>query len=414
MIYFDQAATSYYRPDCVVTAVIEALANAGNSSRSATGPSIWSSRIVYEAREKIATLFNAKPENVAFTSGVTESLNLVIASFFNKGHIITTANDHNSVLRPLYLRDGDLDLTIIPVDKDGNFEYELMERAFRPDTLAVITTGASNVTGNLMDIQRIGTIAYEHNALFILDAAQVAGLIPIDMENFNIDILCFTGHKELFAPQGTGGIVLREGLHPVPVKVGGSGFYSFAKNHPDMMPNVLSIGVLPIAIAEIVIAIILGVRLEKMNPITTKILYIGYAILTGLTFSTIFIYFEMASLISIFIITAVIFGLLAFYGYVTKRDLTKLGTIIFIGLIGIVIGELLNWLIFKNATLDLGITIIGVLIFVGYIAYDVNRIKYMVGYIGEEKAAVYGAFQLYLDFINLFIRLLQLFGKRND
>lgn len=242
MIYFDQAATSYYRPDCVVTAVIEALANAGNSSRSATGPSIWSSRIVYEAREKIATLFNVKPENVAFTSGVTESLNLVIASFFNKGHIITTANDHNSVLRPLYLRDGDLDLTIIPVDKDGNFEYELLERAFRPDTLAVITTGASNVTGNLMDIQRIGTIAHEHNALFILDAAQVAGLIPIDMENFNIDILCFTGHKELFAPQGTGGIVLREGLHPVPVKVGGSGFYSFAKNHPDMMPNVFEAG----------------------------------------------------------------------------------------------------------------------------------------------------------------------------
>lgn len=242
MIYFDQAATSYYRPDCVVTAVIEALANAGNSSRSATGPSIWSSRIVYETREKIATLFNAKPENVAFTSGVTESLNLVIASFFNKGHIITTANDHNSVLRPLYLRDGDLDLTIIPVDKDGNFEYELLERAFRPDTLAVITTGASNVTGNLMDIQRIGTIAHEHNALFILDAAQVAGLIPIDMENFNIDILCFTGHKELFAPQGTGGIVLREGLHPVPVKVGGSGFYSFAKNHPDMMPNVFEAG----------------------------------------------------------------------------------------------------------------------------------------------------------------------------
>lgn len=242
MIYFDQAATSYYRPDCVVTAVIEALANAGNSSRSATGPSIWSSRIVYETREKIAILFNAKPENVAFTSGVTESLNLVIASFFNKGHIITTANDHNSVLRPLYLRDGDLDLTIIPVDKDGNFEYELLERAFRPDTLAVITTGASNVTGNLMDIQRIGTIAHEHNALFILDAAQVAGLIPIDMENFNIDILCFTGHKELFAPQGTGGIVLREGLHPVPVKVGGSGFYSFAKNHPDMMPNVFEAG----------------------------------------------------------------------------------------------------------------------------------------------------------------------------
>lgn len=242
MIYLDQAATSYHRPECVSMAVMEALANAGNASRSATGPSIWASRILYEAREKIAKLFNAKPENVAFTSGVTESLNLVIASFFNKGHIITTANDHNSVLRPLYLRSNDLDLTIIPVDKNGNFDYELLERAFRPDTLAVITTGASNVTGNLIDIQRVGTIAHEHNVLYVLDSAQVAGVIPIDIKKFNIDILCFTGHKDLFGPQGTGGIVLREGLHPVPVKVGGSGFYSFAKNHPDMMPNVFEAG----------------------------------------------------------------------------------------------------------------------------------------------------------------------------
>lgn len=182
----------------------------------------------------------------------------------------------------------------------------------------------------------------------------------------------------------------------------------------NMMLNILAFGVLPIAIAEIVIAIILAARIQKMNPLTTKILYIGYCILTGLTFSSIFVYFEMASLISIFIITAIIFALLALYGYTTKRDLTKLGTIIFIGLIGILIGSLLNMFIFKSAMMDTGIAIIGVLIFVGYIAYDVNKIKYMVAYVGEEKAAVYGAFQLYLDFINLFIRLLQLFGKRND
>lgn len=182
----------------------------------------------------------------------------------------------------------------------------------------------------------------------------------------------------------------------------------------NMMLNILAFGVLPIAIAEIVIAIILAARIQKMNPLTTKILYIGYCILTGLTFSSIFVYFEMASLISIFIITAIIFALLALYGYTTKRDLTKLGTIIFIGLIGILIGSLLNMFIFKSAMMDTGIVIIGVLIFVGYIAYDVNKIKYMVAYVGEEKAAVYGAFQLYLDFINLFIRLLQLFGKRND
>lgn len=182
----------------------------------------------------------------------------------------------------------------------------------------------------------------------------------------------------------------------------------------NMMLNILAIGVLPIAIAEIVIAIILAARIQKMNPLTTKILYIGYCILTGLTFSSIFVYFEMASLISIFIITAIIFALLALYGYTTKRDLTKLGTIIFIGLIGILIGSLLNMFIFRSAMMDTGIAIIGVLIFVGYIAYDVNKIKYMVTYVGEDKAAVYGAFQLYLDFINLFIRLLQLFGKRND
>lgn len=182
----------------------------------------------------------------------------------------------------------------------------------------------------------------------------------------------------------------------------------------NMMLNILAFGVLPIAIAEIVIAIILAARIQKMNPLTTKILYIGYCILTGLTFSSIFVYFEMASLISIFIITAIIFALLALYGYTTKRDLTKLGTIIFIGLIGILIGSLLNMFIFRSAMMDTGIAIIGVLIFVGYIAYDVNKIKYMVTYVGEDKAAVYGAFQLYLDFINLFIRLLQLFGKRND
>lgn len=182
----------------------------------------------------------------------------------------------------------------------------------------------------------------------------------------------------------------------------------------NMMLNILAIGVLPIAIVEIVIAIILAARIQKMNPLTTKILYIGYCILTGLTFSSIFVYFEMTSLISIFIITAIIFALLALYGYTTKKDLTKLGTIIFIGLIGILIGSLLNMFIFRSAMMDTGIAIIGVLIFVGYIAYDVNKIKYMVTYVGEEKAAVYGAFQLYLDFINLFIRLLELFGKRND
>ena len=181
-----------------------------------------------------------------------------------------------------------------------------------------------------------------------------------------------------------------------------------------LMIQVLALGILPIAIIEIVIALVLGIRLAKMHPLTMKILYVIYSILTGVTFSVIFVAFEVSSLISIFIITAIIFALLAFYGYTTKRDLTKIGTIALIALLGIIIGGILNIFIFKSTMFDTALTIIGVLIFIAYIAYDVNKVKQLMLVIGEEKAAVYGAFQLYLDFINLFIRLLELFGKRRD
>lgn len=181
-----------------------------------------------------------------------------------------------------------------------------------------------------------------------------------------------------------------------------------------LMIQVLALGILPIAIIEIVIALVLGIRLAKMHPLTMKILYVIYSILTGVTFSVIFVAFEVSSLISIFIITAIIFALLAFYGYTTKRDLTKIGPIALIALLGIIIGGILNIFIFKSTMFDTVLTMLGVLIFIAYIAYDVNKVKQLMLVIGEEKAAVYGAFQLYLDFINLFIRLLELFGKRRD
>lgn len=181
-----------------------------------------------------------------------------------------------------------------------------------------------------------------------------------------------------------------------------------------LMIQVLALGILPIAIIEIVIALVLGIRLAKMHPLTMKILYIIYSILTGVTFSVIFVAFEVSSLISIFIITAIIFALLAFYGYTTKRDLTKIGTIALIALLAIIIAGILNIFIFKSTMFDTVLTMLGVLIFIAYIAYDVNKVKQLMLAIGEEKAAVYGAFQLYLDFINLFIRLLELFGKRRD
>ena len=181
-----------------------------------------------------------------------------------------------------------------------------------------------------------------------------------------------------------------------------------------LMADLVSIGIWPIFIVELILAVVLSARIAKMNPITTKILYIVYSIMTGITFSVIFIVFKISSIISIFLVTSIIFGVLAFYGYVTKKDLTKLGTILFVALLSMFIFSVINMIFIKSSTADLALTMIGILVFAGYIAYDVNKVKYLMNSVGEEKAEVYGAFRLYLDFINLFIRLLELFGKRND
>lgn len=190
------------------------------------------------------------------------------------------------------------------------------------------------------------------------------------------------------------------------------GGYSLSLNQELMYP-LLTIGYIPIAITEIVVAIVLSARIYKMQPITAKILYILYSLLTGVTFSVIFVEFELQSVMSVFLVTSLLFGLLAFYGYITKRDLSKIGNILFIMLIGIIVVSIINIFV-GSSSLSLGISILGVIIFMGYIIYDMNNIKYLENNIDEDKAAVYGAFQLYLDFINLFIRLLEFFGKRKD
>lgn len=184
--------------------------------------------------------------------------------------------------------------------------------------------------------------------------------------------------------------------------------------NPTMAVNVLSIGFIPIAVIELVIALVMGIRIRKMNPITTKICYIIYCITTGMTFSSLFLYYQLTSLLSIFLITAVIFAVLAIYGYKTKKDLSKFGTILLIVLIVTIILSILNYFIFKTPAMDILLTIVGIFIFAGYIAYDMGNVKWLLSEVGEEKAAVYGAFQLYLDFINLFVRLLELFGKKDD
>ena len=247
MIYFDNAATTLRKPDCVMEAVVEAMQSFGNSGRGVHGGALGASRIIYDARSALAQLFGAEsPERIAFTANSTQALNMAIKGVLRPGdHVITTALEHNSVLRPLYeLEDSGVELTILPADSLGNIRYEDFEQEIRPNTKAIVTTHGSNLTGNLLDIGKIGAIARRLGLVYIVDASQTAGVFDIDVQGMGIDILCFTGHKGLLGPQGTGGIYVREGLEIRPLLTGGSGVQTYLRSHPPQMPTALEAGTL--------------------------------------------------------------------------------------------------------------------------------------------------------------------------
>ena len=247
MIYLDNAATTYYKPQPVIDAMVNALKNMGNAGRGAHDYSLDASRMIYETRLQIAELFGlGNPGQVAFTANSTESLNIAIQGIFKEGdHVITTQMEHNSVLRPLYLmEERGVQLTILPVDKKGCINYEELSAAICDHTKGFVCTHASNLTGNLIDIERVGNICKSKHILFILDASQSAGVFDIDMKEMGIDVVCFTGHKSLQGPQGIGGICVKEGLHVNPLIVGGSGTHSYSKTHPIQMPEALEAGTL--------------------------------------------------------------------------------------------------------------------------------------------------------------------------
>lgn len=247
-MYFDNAATTKMKPQCVVDAVCSALTTMGNAARGAHESSLDASRIVYNTRVKLAKLFNCKSaDHVVFTCNATEALNIAIrGSIPNNAHVITTVLEHNSVLRPLYLleKENGVKLSFVKADDKGNAVIEQFEKLINEDTKAIVCTHASNLTGNVIDIKRVGKIAHEHNLLFIVDASQTAGILPIDMEDMNIDILCFTGHKGLYGPQGTGGLCIREGIDVKTFKCGGSGVHSYNKEQPQDYPTRLEAGTL--------------------------------------------------------------------------------------------------------------------------------------------------------------------------
>lgn len=250
MIYLDNASTSFHKPDCVFTAVMEAMHQAGNSGRGSSGEAMEASHLIFDTRCRIAEMFEADgPECVAFTSNATEALNTALFGVLHPGdgpvHAIATEMDHNSVLRALYaLEKKGLELTVLPADRKGRISLTDMEAAIRPETKVIVCTHASNLTGNRNDIHAIGEIAKKHDILFIADAAQTAGVFPISMKKDQIDILCFSGHKGLMGPQGTGVICVRPGVKVEPLKVGGSGILTFQKEHPSDMPEALEAGTL--------------------------------------------------------------------------------------------------------------------------------------------------------------------------
>lgn len=246
MIYLDNAATTLRKPPAVAEAVLEAMGSFGNSGRGAYGEALDAGRCIYETRLLLGELFRCPADHVCFTPNSTAALNTAIAGLLSPGdHVISTDWEHNSVLRPLYrfrAQGGSVDF--LPADRQGRLDLDQLPALLRRETKAVVCTHASNLTGDVMDLRRVGSFCRRHGLLFVLDASQTAGVLPIDMEALGIDVLCFTGHKSLLGPQGTGGLCVRPGVEIRPLLTGGTGVQSYRETQPEAYPTRLEAGTL--------------------------------------------------------------------------------------------------------------------------------------------------------------------------
>ena len=244
MIYLDNPATSWPKPPQVREAMNRFVEEVGaNPGRSGHSLSIEAARIVYEARESLSVLFHVKDSSrIVFTLNATESINLALKGLLKyKDHVITSSMEHNSVMRPLRdLEKRGIELSIIPCSNEGMLDPKEVERKIRSNTRMVVLNHASNVTGTLLPVKEVGFIVRKHNLLFLVDAAQTVGAYPIDVEKDGIDLLAFTGHKSLYGPQGTGGLVIGERINEkemIPLKQGGTGSRSEFEEQPDFLPD---------------------------------------------------------------------------------------------------------------------------------------------------------------------------------
>jgi len=249
MIYFDNAATSWPKPPGVTEAMVHFMREVGaNPGRSGHRLSVEAGRIVYEAREAVAELFNIEdPLRIVFGHNATEGLNLALRGYLRPGdHVITSSMEHNSVMRPLRAleREG-VELTVVACSPQGFLDPAGVEAAIRPNTVMVVLNHGSNVVGSLLPVAEAGRICRQHDLLLLVDAAQTAGTYPIDVEADNIDLLGFTGHKALCGPMGTGGLYIgpRVDLERFePLKRGGTGSRSEMEEQPDFLPDMCESG----------------------------------------------------------------------------------------------------------------------------------------------------------------------------
>lgn len=251
-IYLDNAATSYPKPREVVDAVCDFMINNGTSSgRGSYQKAMESDFLIYNARKEIGSLFNFDdPKKVIFTSNVTESLNMAIRGLVKSGdNVITSSLEHNAVWRCLKTLEKEINISItkIKANNFGETDIEDLKQNIKDNTSLIVFTQASNVLGTIQPIKEIGDIARKHKIPFLVDAAQSAGVLPIDVKNDNIDILAFTGHKSLLGPMGTGGLIINCEYNINPLTAGGTGGDSSYEYQPNYYPNKLEAGTLNVS-----------------------------------------------------------------------------------------------------------------------------------------------------------------------
>lgn len=248
MIYLDNAATTMRKPQTVIDAVVAAMGSLGNAGRGAGEGALGAARVIHGCRELVAELLGCpRADHVAFAPNSTEALNCVINGIVGEGdRVVTTVLEHNSVLRPLNRLAAERGVTVehAGCDAYGRLDMDELARLVTPGTRAVVVTAASNVTGNVVDVAAVAALAHAAGALVVVDASQAAGVVPIDMVEQGLDVVCFTGHKALMGPQGTGGAAVMPGVDVRPWNVGGTGVRSFDEQQPAGWPTRLEAGTL--------------------------------------------------------------------------------------------------------------------------------------------------------------------------